>query len=301
MARIRYLKPDFFKDEDIKELSFEARLFYQGLWVMADKEGRGEDRPERLKIEIMPYDEVDAEKIMETLASNKKNGKRAFIKRYEVDGEKYYQIINWHKHQKPHKTEKETVIPPVPNVELTVKEPLTNGYETIISVVKENGDGKGNGEGNGEGIVYRQPKNNGKACGKLPTCGQLEGNGDGEDKSKEKLKEKEKLKDKAKEMMEKVYRDGFNIYQLINKFKKDAKWRKGDELPCEVLIRICEEYGKEKAKGKIKKPYPWFIKVLKMESAAYFSNRNEKKGQEFKDEGVGKLRDVLREIIFDTS
>ena len=40
MARIRYLKPDFFKDEDIKELSFEARLFYQGLWVQADREGR---------------------------------------------------------------------------------------------------------------------------------------------------------------------------------------------------------------------------------------------------------------------
>ena len=64
MARIRYLKPDFFKDEDIKELSFETRLFYQGLWVQADRDGRGEDRPERLKIEIMPYDEIDAEKII---------------------------------------------------------------------------------------------------------------------------------------------------------------------------------------------------------------------------------------------
>ena len=69
MARIRYLKPDFFKDEDIKELPFEARLFYQGLWVQADREGRGEDRPERLRIEIMPYDDVDAEEIIFNISS----------------------------------------------------------------------------------------------------------------------------------------------------------------------------------------------------------------------------------------
>ena len=141
MARIRYLKPDFFKDEDIKELPFEARLFYQGLWVQADRDGRGEDRPERLKIEIMPYDEVDAEKIMQLLACPKKNGKRPFIVRYEIDGEKYYQIINWQKHQKPHKTERDSVIPPPPKELLTVRQPLINGYATNISVGNGDGDG----------------------------------------------------------------------------------------------------------------------------------------------------------------
>lgn len=146
MARIRYLKPDFFKDEDIKDLPYEARLFYQGLWVQADREGRGEDRPSRLKIEIMPYDEVDAEKIMQTLALPKKNAKRPFIIRYEVSGERYYQIVNWTKHQKPHKTERNSDIPPPPKDLLTVTQPLNNGRATNFSVGNGDGDGKGNGK-----------------------------------------------------------------------------------------------------------------------------------------------------------
>jgi len=260
MARIRYLKPDFFKDEDIKELSFEARLFYQGLWVQADREGRGEDRPERLKIEIMPYDEVDAEEIMRLLACHKKNGKRPFIVRYEIDGEKYYQIINWQKHQKPHKTERESVIPPVPKELLTVKQPLTNGYAMNISV----GNGDGDGKENGKEIVNKQA-------------------GTGDDVSS-----------KTKELLDSVYNRGFNIYQLINKFKKDAKWRKDESIPDEVLIKICKQY--EKDKGRIRDPYPWFIKVLKMESAAFFSNMNEKKGKELKKQGIGRFADILKQI-----
>jgi len=49
MARIRSLKPDFFKDEDLAVLPFEARLLFEGLWCYADKEGRLEDRPKYLK------------------------------------------------------------------------------------------------------------------------------------------------------------------------------------------------------------------------------------------------------------
>jgi hypothetical protein len=260
MARIRYLKPDFFKDEDIKELPFEARLFYQGLWVQADREGRGEDRPERLKIEIMPYDEVNAEEVMRLLACPKKNGKRPFIIRYEIDGERYYQIINWQKHQKPHKTERESVIPPVPKEHLTVKQPLTNGCDTNFSV----GNGDGDGKENGKEIVNKQA-------------------GTGADRSS-----------KTKELMDQVYSQGFNIYQLINKFKKDAKWRKDENIPDDVLIKICEQYKKDK--NSIRDPYPWFIKVLKMESAAFFSNMNEKKGKEFKKQGIGRFADILKQI-----
>ena len=260
MARIRYLKPDFFKDEDIKELSFEARLFYQGLWVQADREGRGEDRPERLKIEIMPYDEIDAEEIMRVLANTKKNGKRPFIIRYEIDGEKYYQIINWQKHQKPHKTERDSDIPPVPKDLLTVKQPLTNGCATNISV----GNGDGDGKENGKEKVYKQAE---------PA---------------------DAVSLKTKEMLDSVYSQGLNIYQLINKFKKDAKWRKDENIPDEVLIKICQQY--EKDKGKIRDAYPWFIKVLKMESAGFFANKHVEEGKKFKKQGIGRFADILKQI-----
>lgn len=142
MARIRYLKPDFFKDEHIKDLPYAARLFYQGLWCIADREGRLEDRPERLKIEIMPYDKIDIEKTLSQLAEPKKNSTRPFIIRYQIGEEKYIQIVKWLEHQRPHHTEKKSIIPPPTDIngEVSVKRPLRTA-----------GEGEGNGEGNGDG------------------------------------------------------------------------------------------------------------------------------------------------------
>jgi hypothetical protein len=146
MARTRYIKPDFFRDEDLKNLPFEARLVYIGLWTEADREGRLEDRPERLKIELMPYDKVDVNKVLDMLATHKNSIKRPFIIRYSVNDEKYIQILKWHAHQKPHHSEKESIIPPIPpqykpngdgeyssheleasNGVITVKQPLDTG------------------------------------------------------------------------------------------------------------------------------------------------------------------------------
>jgi uncharacterized phage protein (TIGR02220 family) len=114
MARIRYLKPDFFKDEDLATFPYEVRLFFAGLWNFADKAGRLEDRPLRLKAEIFPYDKVDVDKCLELLSKLKNGSNKPFIHRYEIGGNKYIQIVNWDKHQKPHNTEKESEIPPIP-------------------------------------------------------------------------------------------------------------------------------------------------------------------------------------------
>jgi len=148
MARIRYLKPDFFKDEDLKELPYEVRLFYAGLWCYADKEGRLEDRPERLKIEILPYDKINPEKILTQLTKNKRNGRKPFILRYEINGEKYIQILQWHKHQKPHHTEKDSEIPAPTREQMYFNSELTD-----INPLQTAGEGKGEGEGEGEGKI----------------------------------------------------------------------------------------------------------------------------------------------------
>ena len=52
MARARSLKPGFFRNADLVELPMEARLMFAGLWVLADREGRLEDRPKQIKIDI---------------------------------------------------------------------------------------------------------------------------------------------------------------------------------------------------------------------------------------------------------
>ena len=107
MPRIRYIKPEFFTDEHIAELPYEARLFFAGLWCMADRDGRLEDRPPHLKVMILPYDRVDIEKILTRLSA----GEKPFIHRYQNSGKFYIQILNFLKHQKPHHTEKDSIIP----------------------------------------------------------------------------------------------------------------------------------------------------------------------------------------------
>ena len=147
MPRIRFLKPEFFSDEDLGTLPFQTRLTFAGLWCFADKAGRLEYRPKYLKAMIFPYDNIKIEKEIESLANGKTNG-NPFIQLYNIENRQYIQIIQWDKHQRPHHTEKESEIPPAPplikekgmekgnqleaskelrNGEVTVKEPLKYG------------------------------------------------------------------------------------------------------------------------------------------------------------------------------
>lgn len=104
MPRIRQLKPEFFLDEELAACSFPARLMFEGLWCQADREGRLEDRPLRLKAQIFPYDNVDADALLGELVKSK------HIYRYESDGKRLIQIRTFTKHQKPHVKEPESVL-----------------------------------------------------------------------------------------------------------------------------------------------------------------------------------------------
>ena len=101
-------------------MPFEVRLFFAGLWNFADKAGRLEDRPARLKVKIFPYDKVDIEKCLELLSKPKNGTGRPFIQRYEANNERYIQIVAWEKHQKPHHTEQSSQIPPAPPLKIKI-------------------------------------------------------------------------------------------------------------------------------------------------------------------------------------
>lgn len=105
--RARNIKPGFYKNEDLAECSWPARMLAPGLWMMADKEGRLEDRPKRIKGEIFPYDSVDVDLLLNELQQHK------HITRYEADGNRYIQINKFSDHQRPHNNEQASVIPPV--------------------------------------------------------------------------------------------------------------------------------------------------------------------------------------------
>ena len=103
--RARNIKPGFFKNDTLAELDFAGRLLFIGLWGIADRDGRLEDRPKKIKAEIFPYDDVDVDSFLGELA------KRNFIIRYEADGGRYIQIVNFDKHQNPHPRETPSTIP----------------------------------------------------------------------------------------------------------------------------------------------------------------------------------------------
>jgi len=117
MARSRNIKPGFFTNEDLVELHFPTRLLFAGLWTLADRDGRLEDRPRKIKMALFPADAVDVDSMLADLARMK------FIIRYETNGEKYVQVTSWSRHQNPHHTEKASVIPEY-TCELTVKDTL---------------------------------------------------------------------------------------------------------------------------------------------------------------------------------
>ena len=107
MARSRNIKPGLFKNEILGVAEPLYTLAFQGLWLLADRDGRLEDRPLRIKAETFPYrDGLDVDRILTWLETE------GFILRYEVSGKRYIQVLNFSKHQNPHKNETASDISP---------------------------------------------------------------------------------------------------------------------------------------------------------------------------------------------
>ncbi len=105
MARARNIKPGFFSNEDLVELPFGTRLLFIGLWTIADRAGRLEDRPKRIKMALFPADDLDVNQALNDLQA------MGFLIRYEVDGARFIQVTSFEKHQNPHRDEKASAIP----------------------------------------------------------------------------------------------------------------------------------------------------------------------------------------------
>ncbi len=105
MARARNIKPGFFKNEQLADLPFEYRILFQGLWCEADRDGRLEDRPKRIKAEVFPYDAVDVDTGLNALQA------AGFIVRYDAGGRRCIEVLNFAKHQNPHKKEAASSLP----------------------------------------------------------------------------------------------------------------------------------------------------------------------------------------------
>jgi len=121
MARARNIKPSFFTNDELAEVPALGRLLFIALWTMADREGRLEDRPRRIKAEALPYDDCDADELLDSLQS------LGFILRYQVGSARFIQVVNFCKHQNPHIKEGPSQIPA----------PFEHGAGTVQEQCKE--------------------------------------------------------------------------------------------------------------------------------------------------------------------
>lgn len=106
--RARLLKPGFFTNEDLAQLPVRARLLFAGLWGLADREGRLEDRPERIKAAIFPYERVRIEPLIAALT------RAGFVKRYTAVYTRCLALPTFAKNQHPHPREPASILPPPP-------------------------------------------------------------------------------------------------------------------------------------------------------------------------------------------
>ncbi|HOJ03308.1 MAG TPA: HNH endonuclease [Bacteroidota bacterium] len=110
MPRIRTVKPDFFRHELLQELEEKhpaayPMLTFIGLWTVADREGRFEYRPRRLKLDVLPFLTFDMDATLQLLAAH------GFIEVYEIEEYTYARIVNWERHQLVGRDEPPSEIP----------------------------------------------------------------------------------------------------------------------------------------------------------------------------------------------
>ena len=94
--RCRNYKSEFFKSEDISELSFVGRLLFLGLISLADRRGVLAYKPRRIRAEVFPYDDVtseDVEACVQVMCAHK------MASVYRCGDDVLLHITNFEKHQ----------------------------------------------------------------------------------------------------------------------------------------------------------------------------------------------------------
>lgn len=124
MARARNIKPLIMDNEELAALDPLTRLLFIYLWMLADREGRIEDRPKRIAAQALPYDrEADVESMLNDLKT------AGFIVRYIAAEISCIQIVSFLKHQTPHGTERDSALPNEDGL-YSVHPRSHNGYAT---------------------------------------------------------------------------------------------------------------------------------------------------------------------------
>jgi hypothetical protein len=127
--RARSIKPGLFKNEALGAADPLFTVVFEGLWCLADREGRLEDRPLRIHVEVNPYrDSASTVQALDWLVL------QGFVTRYTHGDAKYLEIVAFRKHQQPHIKEAHSKIPPPQNQGVVVA-PDKHGSSTEVAAL----------------------------------------------------------------------------------------------------------------------------------------------------------------------
>jgi hypothetical protein len=101
-VRIRSIKPEFWRSEDVKRLPREIRLLFIGLWSYVDDNGVGIDDYRRIASDLGPLEDDPVEYreyVRDGLATLSRHcrdiSSPPLVARYAVDGKRYLFITGW--------------------------------------------------------------------------------------------------------------------------------------------------------------------------------------------------------------
>ena len=151
MGRIRTIKPEFFRHEELfeaeKKSGLPLRVAFAGLFTVADREGRFKWKPTVIKFDVLPYDDVDMELVLYIL------WEKGFIRRYNVDGKEYGVIPSFKDHQAINNKEAKSNLPPEPERNPFTKDASFTRLGSSQGEGKEGKEGKGNTQSTCEAIA----------------------------------------------------------------------------------------------------------------------------------------------------
>jgi len=125
MSRIRSIKPEWLEDELLALASSDARVLSIALILLADDYGNGRANRVMLAGQVFPG------KVLETLANALDElVDIKFVVLYEVDGQHYFHLRNWNKHQKVDKPGKPKV--PEYSTSCSASENVSDTLENIL-------------------------------------------------------------------------------------------------------------------------------------------------------------------------
>lgn len=115
MPRIRTIKPELARHEGLFEIERETGLPIRFAWALlptvCDREGRFRWRPRDLKLDILPYDEIDFSRVLDAWLT------RGQVVKYRVGREWYGWIPTFTKHQSINNKEPPGSLPHVEEAE----------------------------------------------------------------------------------------------------------------------------------------------------------------------------------------